>query len=106
MTERVEGEPVPAYVEQLVLAAIRDNEGPTQDAECPCTSECVGEATGLGEAVVADVLDALWRSGYIEAIPMASNDVAPHLVGILRVLPGRRRTWGWDGHYMAHRSDR
>ncbi len=88
---------------QRVLAAIAANEDPARGGGVGCDNEVVVKATGLSSVVVAAVLEQLWRENRIEGV-LTMAGVRPYLVGMLRVLPDRPRTWGSDGMYVAQPS--
>jgi hypothetical protein len=82
---------------EAVLTAIEENEG--SGGQHHCSNETIVEATGLDAKVVADVLGILWRDARIEGA-VTMGGVKPHLMGIVRVLPGRQRVWGGDGYFQ------
>jgi len=81
-----------------VVAAIKTFE--RNDGHGASNSD-LDEATGLEPDVVDSILELLWSAGEIEGI-LTAGPRHPSLRGIRRVVRGRTRTWGLDGHYKRH----
>jgi hypothetical protein len=101
VTIRPESERRPESEQEAVVAAIKANEQPVEGTYT-CSNDTIVEATGLDSSLVAVILAQLWKEGRIEGLP-STGAVEPYLSGIRRVMPGRPRTWGADGHYKSLR---
>jgi hypothetical protein len=99
VTIKPESERRPESERDAVLAAIKAKEEPVEGVYT-CSNDTIVGATGLDSTRVADILGQLWKEGRIEGV-LSMGEVKPYLSGIRRVMPGRPRTWGSDGHYKS-----
>jgi hypothetical protein len=100
VTIRPESERRPESEQEAVVAAIKANEEPIEGGEYACSNDTIVEVTGLDRGRVADIVGQLWKEGRIEGL-LSLGETQPFLSGIRRVMPGRQRHWGAEGHYKS-----
>ena len=82
------------------FTAIEAHEGPVPGGPNICDNAQIIASTDLNADTVAAALKFLWINNQIEGILGLGGD-KPSLNGIIRVLPGRERSWWPEGRYVA-----